>query len=260
MAADIAPGCCGRTTVSQVAAARASTWAALLTKARDRREAGLRQLPPIHGYDHDPRAIRAARTTSSAPSCRTSSRQTARSRPACAPDDALPKVEVIANRRIGERLRRSPRTAGALRRTRPRRSALLLPQLAGGGIHRQPRTRQAPRSAARATHAHALQRRHRVQTAALPRSPSSGSCANAFRSPIPRNSAGGGDVRQPPRKDLKHFGRWAKRAKLSCYRLYDADLHEYNLAIGVYEGAKRWAHVQEYEAPQHRGSAWHRSA
>jgi 23S rRNA (guanine2445-N2)-methyltransferase / 23S rRNA (guanine2069-N7)-methyltransferase len=51
------------------------------------------------------------------------------------------------------------------------------------------------------------------------------------------------------RKDWKHFGRWAKRQEISCYRLYDADLHEYNLAIDVYEGKKRFVHVQEYEAP-----------
>ncbi|HLD14374.1 MAG TPA: bifunctional 23S rRNA (guanine(2069)-N(7))-methyltransferase RlmK/23S rRNA (guanine(2445)-N(2))-methyltransferase RlmL, partial [Burkholderiales bacterium] len=51
------------------------------------------------------------------------------------------------------------------------------------------------------------------------------------------------------RKDWKHFGRWAKRQEISCYRLYDADLHEYNLAIDVYEGEKRFVHVQEYEAP-----------
>ncbi|MEK7816426.1 MAG: bifunctional 23S rRNA (guanine(2069)-N(7))-methyltransferase RlmK/23S rRNA (guanine(2445)-N(2))-methyltransferase RlmL, partial [Pseudomonadota bacterium] len=45
-------------------------------------------------------------------------------------------------------------------------------------------------------------------------------------------------------------GRWAKRQEIACYRLYDADLHEYNLAIDVYEGARRWVHVQEYEAPE----------
>ncbi|MGA9031065.1 MAG: class I SAM-dependent methyltransferase, partial [Sulfuricaulis sp.] len=33
------------------------------------------------------------------------------------------------------------------------------------------------------------------------------------------------------------------------YRLHDADLHEYNLAIDVYESDKRYVHVQEYEAP-----------
>jgi 23S rRNA (guanine2445-N2)-methyltransferase / 23S rRNA (guanine2069-N7)-methyltransferase len=51
------------------------------------------------------------------------------------------------------------------------------------------------------------------------------------------------------RKDLQHFGRWARRQEIFAYRLYDADLHEYNLAIDVYESDKRYVHVQEYEAP-----------
>lgn len=51
------------------------------------------------------------------------------------------------------------------------------------------------------------------------------------------------------RKDFKHFGKWARRQDVFAYRVYDADLHEYNLAIDIYEGDKRFAHVQEYEAP-----------
>ncbi|MBT6148123.1 MAG: bifunctional 23S rRNA (guanine(2069)-N(7))-methyltransferase RlmK/23S rRNA (guanine(2445)-N(2))-methyltransferase RlmL, partial [Gemmatimonadetes bacterium] len=48
------------------------------------------------------------------------------------------------------------------------------------------------------------------------------------------------------RKNLKMVGKWAKRKGITCYRLYDADLPEYALAIDLYEGAeeeRRWAHV-----------------
>ncbi len=48
------------------------------------------------------------------------------------------------------------------------------------------------------------------------------------------------------RKNLVKRQRWAKRAKVSCYRLYDADIPEFNVAIDRYD---RWLHVQEYEAP-----------
>ena len=51
------------------------------------------------------------------------------------------------------------------------------------------------------------------------------------------------------RKNLRHLGRWARREEVDCYRLYDADLPEYALAVDIYEGAERWIHVQEYEAP-----------
>lgn len=48
------------------------------------------------------------------------------------------------------------------------------------------------------------------------------------------------------RKNLKQRQRWAKREGLSCYRLYDADVPEFNVAIDRYG---RWVHVAEYEAP-----------
>lgn len=52
------------------------------------------------------------------------------------------------------------------------------------------------------------------------------------------------------RKNLKQLGAWAKKENVSCYRLYDADMPEYALAIDVYQGEKLWLHVQEYEAPK----------
>lgn len=51
------------------------------------------------------------------------------------------------------------------------------------------------------------------------------------------------------RKNLKSLGRWARQSGVSCYRLYDADLPEYAVAVDVYSGEKLWVHVQEYEAP-----------
>lgn len=48
------------------------------------------------------------------------------------------------------------------------------------------------------------------------------------------------------RKNLRHLQRWARRENISCYRIYDADLPEYAVAIDRYE---QWFHVQEYAAP-----------
>ncbi|MEM9453510.1 MAG: bifunctional 23S rRNA (guanine(2069)-N(7))-methyltransferase RlmK/23S rRNA (guanine(2445)-N(2))-methyltransferase RlmL [Myxococcota bacterium] len=48
------------------------------------------------------------------------------------------------------------------------------------------------------------------------------------------------------RKNLQKRERWARREGVSCYRLYDADVPEFNVAIDRYD---RWLHVQEYEAP-----------
>lgn len=48
-------------------------------------------------------------------------------------------------------------------------------------------------------------------------------------------------------KNLKRLKKWLKRSGESCYRVYDADMPEYALAVDVY--ADR-VHVQEYTAPK----------
>ncbi|OQW74002.1 MAG: 23S rRNA (guanine(2445)-N(2))/(guanine(2069)-N(7))-methyltransferase [Proteobacteria bacterium ST_bin11] len=52
------------------------------------------------------------------------------------------------------------------------------------------------------------------------------------------------------RKNLKKIGKWAKQNQVSCYRLYDADLPEYAVAVDVYQGEQTWVNVQEYESPK----------
>ena len=51
-------------------------------------------------------------------------------------------------------------------------------------------------------------------------------------------------------KNLRTIGRWARREGIGCYRLYDADMPEYALAVDIYEGEQRWVHCQEYAAPR----------
>ena len=50
-------------------------------------------------------------------------------------------------------------------------------------------------------------------------------------------------------KNRRALSRWARKAQVSCYRLYDADMPEYALAIDVYQTPELWLHVQEYAAP-----------
>ena len=52
------------------------------------------------------------------------------------------------------------------------------------------------------------------------------------------------------RKNRRNLEGWAAKEGVTCYRLYDADLPEYNLAVDLYGGEKLYAHVQEYEAPR----------
>ena len=49
------------------------------------------------------------------------------------------------------------------------------------------------------------------------------------------------------KKNLKGLEKWAQKEGIECYRLYDADLPEYNAAIDRY---RDWLVVQEYAAPK----------
>ncbi|MGB1237221.1 MAG: bifunctional 23S rRNA (guanine(2069)-N(7))-methyltransferase RlmK/23S rRNA (guanine(2445)-N(2))-methyltransferase RlmL [Pseudomonadales bacterium] len=48
-------------------------------------------------------------------------------------------------------------------------------------------------------------------------------------------------------KNLKGLAKWRKKNSIDAYRLYDADIPEYAVAIDVYGD---WVHVQEYAAPK----------
>ena len=54
-------------------------------------------------------------------------------------------------------------------------------------------------------------------------------------------------LRNRLRKNLKTIGQWARKQDIGCYRIYDADMPEFALAIDLYEGR---VHVQEYMAPK----------
>ena len=49
------------------------------------------------------------------------------------------------------------------------------------------------------------------------------------------------------RKNLRKLKPWLAREQVSCFRVYDADIPEYSVAIDCYEGS---VHVAEYVAPR----------
>ena len=52
------------------------------------------------------------------------------------------------------------------------------------------------------------------------------------------------------KKNLKKLSNWAKKNRITCYRVYDADLPEYAVAVDIYQGEQTWVNVQEYEPPK----------
>lgn len=49
------------------------------------------------------------------------------------------------------------------------------------------------------------------------------------------------------KKNYKHLKKWARKNNTTCYRVYDADIPQYAVAIDKYDN---WIHVQEYKAPK----------
>ena len=49
------------------------------------------------------------------------------------------------------------------------------------------------------------------------------------------------------RKNQRKLGKWIKREGLTCYRLYDCDMRQFNLSVDWYDG---WVRVEEYYRPK----------
>ncbi|EHM47152.1 MAG: bifunctional 23S rRNA (guanine(2069)-N(7))-methyltransferase RlmK/23S rRNA (guanine(2445)-N(2))-methyltransferase RlmL [Yokenella regensburgei] len=60
-------------------------------------------------------------------------------------------------------------------------------------------------------------------------------------------SSMGDDFANRLKKNLKKLDKWARQEGIECYRIYDADLPEYNVAIDRYAD---WVVVQEYAPPK----------
>ena len=71
---------------------------------------------------------------------------------------------------------------------------------------------------------------------------------------VPVLSAGSDQFAARLKKVARLRRKWAQRAGVSCYRVYDADLPDYAAAIDLYQGAPetpgRWLVIAEYAAPK----------
>ncbi|NLZ17495.1 MAG: bifunctional 23S rRNA (guanine(2069)-N(7))-methyltransferase RlmK/23S rRNA (guanine(2445)-N(2))-methyltransferase RlmL [Desulfobulbaceae bacterium] len=75
--------------------------------------------------------------------------------------------------------------------------------------------------------------------------PSEPSWAQWQPQPLPSGSPGE-DFANRLLKNFAALAEWIKREGIHCFRLYDADMPEYNLAVDCYG---EWIQVQEYAAP-----------
>ena len=225
----------------------ATAWETLLAEARARRHAGIAKLPPMRGYDQDMRAIRTAHANATRAGVDDHIDFERRTLAECAPETAATGL-VVLNPPYGERIGEPGelptlyRDLGEqLRQHFPGwRAAVLTASDPGLGRNMGLRARRYHTLFNGSIECRLLH--FEITEAWFVREPSGrafeirpGSSAEMFANRL--------------RKNLQHLGRWARRQDISCYRLYDADLHEYNLAVDIYQSDRTYVHVQEYEAP-----------
>ncbi|MBK1633668.1 23S rRNA (guanine(2445)-N(2))/(guanine(2069)-N(7))-methyltransferase [Thiohalocapsa halophila] len=267
MAADIAPGllrselgvhwgCTGW------AGHDAAAWAELLAEARARRAAGLtaagrtalgRRGLGIRGSDQDPQAVRAAQANAARAGLGGHLHFERRALGDCVPAAGEPPGLLVTNPPYGERLGADSElpalyaALGAVLRERfdGWRAAVLTGNPDLGKV-----------MGLRAARFHTLYNgpiecrllhfrvRPEAHVSDRPR-------------PLPAAERGPGAqmLANRLRKNQKALAKWLRAKGISCWRLYDADLPEYALAVDIYTSAepetpeRRFVHVQEYAPP-----------
>jgi 23S rRNA (guanine2445-N2)-methyltransferase / 23S rRNA (guanine2069-N7)-methyltransferase len=234
-------------------------WQRLVAEARQRDGRGREALPPIAGSDLDPRAIRAALENRERAGLREAVHFEKRELGEARPAGDEPGLFVV-NPPYGERLGEIEELKILYRRI----GDLLKQRFAGwDGYVFTANLELAKRLGLRVARRHVLfNGALEARLLHLPVGAASG--ATRVEGPSPEaasdspESAPGCELPSPPkpapgeafanrlRKDFKHLSKWARREGVTCYRVYDADLPEYAVAVDLYESKVQ---VQEYERP-----------
>jgi 23S rRNA (guanine2445-N2)-methyltransferase / 23S rRNA (guanine2069-N7)-methyltransferase len=261
MVADRAPGLeRGRFAFEAWSAHDAAQWQAVRGDARLRAERALtRQLPEIRGYDADPAVVRFAQENIAAAGLQ---RQV---RVSCKPlaelrrptHRELPDGLVITNPPYGERLGEK----GALAHLYRQLGQVMHDEFEGweaavftGDIelgraiglrsHRQYAFYNGPLKSSLLLF-HLRDNRLRDAPTAAPRETEAPGGKAAEHAPL-ELTPGARMFANRLRKNLRHLSSWARREGVDCYRVYDADMPEYAVAVDRYGD---WVHVAEYAAP-----------
>ncbi|MSR84495.1 MAG: bifunctional 23S rRNA (guanine(2069)-N(7))-methyltransferase RlmK/23S rRNA (guanine(2445)-N(2))-methyltransferase RlmL [Candidatus Latescibacteria bacterium] len=215
-------------------------WEALLAEAGQRRAAGRAHIPLIRGCDADPQAIRAARANAARAGLEGAIQFEQGAFAQVGPEG--PAGLVVANPPYGERLgqeRELARLYLQLGEVLKERFGGWQAALFAGNVELR-----IPLRPRRSYTLYNGALRCRLLIFSLDATPRQ----TAPPPPVPQ-SPGAQMLRNRLKRNVRLTGRWAQRQGISCFRLYDADLPEYALAVDLYQGETTWAHVQEYQAP-----------
>ncbi len=210
-------------------------WKTLIDEALERQELGRKRIPPIHALDRDAAQVRLAesnlRRAGLAGIVEIRQCELAQARP----PEGVSAGMVATNPPYGERLGAQHellplylRLGETLKRHFGGWRALVL-NGAGCELGLKP--------------ARVWQMRNGPLECALER-------FEISATPDARHKAPAQDLVNRVHKNRKRLDKWRAREGVTCYRVYDADIPEYAMAIDVYGTSQGdWLHVQEYAAP-----------
>lgn len=228
-------------------------WESLLAEARERRRVGIEKIPEIRGYDRDPGAVRAALANVARAGLTGRVHIERRELADCRAEHVGRAGLVVANPPYGERLGEESELP-ALYQALGKSLRDCYSGWRGSVFTGNPELGKVMGLRAHKLHTlwngaiecKLLHFDIQEDQFVIERSPAERLLRHAPAELTP----GAAMFANRLRKNLKTLGKWARQENLCCYRLYDADMPEYALAIDLYQGVERWAHVQEYAAPK----------
>ncbi len=213
-------------------------WESLLEEAEQRKAEGIKNLPPISGFDVNLDSIRSANENIEYAGLLGKVHVERRDMSECVAPKGDQRGLVVVNPPYGLRVGEEPEMLalyadlGRIMRERCSGWKAAVFTARSDLIHHLGLTEQ--------TEHHLYNGAIETQLYNLRVSDDSGVAA-------PGRSEGGQAMANRLAKNRKRLSRWLRRERIECYRVYDADIPEYAFAVDVYGDH---AHVQEYTAPK----------
>ncbi len=238
----------------------AAVWQTLLDEANVRKQTGLEKMPKIVGFDQSLTAINAAQSHIARAGLVWHIHVERRDISDAAPADSWPKGLLVCNPPYGERMGDEAETAALYRRfgdiLKERfqgwQAAMIVSDSELGfrlGIRSQ-----KPTPFFNGAMACQLLRMNINEAAFfVPHAKSPGERMARLAETNPDHSLAPETApmfANRIKKNLKKLEKWAKQNRIACYRIYDADLPEYSVAVDLYQGEQTWVNVQEYAPPK----------
>ncbi|NOQ65344.1 MAG: bifunctional 23S rRNA (guanine(2069)-N(7))-methyltransferase RlmK/23S rRNA (guanine(2445)-N(2))-methyltransferase RlmL [Methyloprofundus sp.] len=244
----------------------AAVWQALLEEAEQRKAIGIEKLPTIVGFDESRRAVNVALLHIENAGLVNKIHVERRDISEASPAESWAKGILVCNPPYGERLGSTEETAElyrefgqVLKREFEGWQASMIISNPELGFRIGIRSQKPITLFNGALECKLLRLKIEEQNFFIPKAKTQQERIEQVTAPMAEVSNAGVEIADSPRaemfanrlkKNIKKISKWLKRQDIKCYRIYDADLPEYAIAVDVYQGDQTWVNVQEYQAPK----------